>query len=524
MSFRYILILLGLLADPVALTAQGPKNGQDVINTVYNSLNEAIGINQLPPKLVIKETQEFLAQLVPSKKEIQIEWAAYEVCRTMGADSLNALAFILGHELAHHYRNHKWLSEAGTGFASEKLKDKLESLDIDISTSILYETEADVFGSYYAKKAGFSISVADTLLTKLYKAYGLPSSISARYPDLSERIAIANKVLKKTTQLNDVYNISGFLYITQHYRSSAALLNHILSSEIHPREVYNNIGGCYIRMGLAYADDETNRLMVPLTMDAYSRLEDRDRSGRYDSLKALEYFNKAAAVFNLANNLDDKYINSKINTAIACLLTGSYKKAANKLDEASDLTLGSDADNSVTKSKIEYIRVLLSHFQANKSKQEILLVLSKQHPGISAQSTNMADFNIDSSQPITLTLNVINTDSLFNQFTPLFFQDAVYMPVIGEGRSKIKFKELNDIIYIQTELKGTDGFNAIHKIIKVSKTHPQFKAIAQLVDTSTKELHPDFNHKIAFARLNGGQTIFMRKGVDGHFEYVYLLK
>lgn len=42
----------------------------------------------------------------PDKIQIGLEEKAYDICISFGADSLNALAALLGHELVHYFEKH----------------------------------------------------------------------------------------------------------------------------------------------------------------------------------------------------------------------------------------------------------------------------------------------------------------------------------------------------------------------------------------------------------------------------------
>ena len=104
-----VLILFGSFVN--AQSSITEKN----IRNVYSRLISSIGdMSRTPPVLVMVNSRLFVAQYVPSRNMIQLEYAAFDICRQLGEDSLDGIAFIIAHELGHYYRNHSWLSEAGS--------------------------------------------------------------------------------------------------------------------------------------------------------------------------------------------------------------------------------------------------------------------------------------------------------------------------------------------------------------------------------------------------------------------------
>jgi len=76
---------------------------------VFDQLVQARGDFQMrPPKFIMSDAERQVAIARPRKAEITLELKAYEVCRSMGKDSLNALAVLLSHELIHYYEKHDW--------------------------------------------------------------------------------------------------------------------------------------------------------------------------------------------------------------------------------------------------------------------------------------------------------------------------------------------------------------------------------------------------------------------------------
>ena len=149
--------------------AQSKAYIEKVVSEVYHNLNEAIGDGSHDiPTLVMSENKKSVAKYIPNGNKIEFEYQAYQICRKMGKDSLNAVAFILSHELGHYYRNHKWLSDVGSSYAGTELGDQLELAKVSLDTTIRIETEADEYSCFYSKMAGYSILNAAQFFDSLY--------------------------------------------------------------------------------------------------------------------------------------------------------------------------------------------------------------------------------------------------------------------------------------------------------------------------------------------------------------------
>ena len=75
--------------------------------SVWNNLISSIGNNNpRAPELVLKTSEQNPASYNPKTSTVRIEKKVLEICYSFGNDSLNALAYILAHELGHHYQNH----------------------------------------------------------------------------------------------------------------------------------------------------------------------------------------------------------------------------------------------------------------------------------------------------------------------------------------------------------------------------------------------------------------------------------
>ena len=183
----------------------GQTSSKKQIEQVFNKLVLAYGNSKAAPKLMyfqetVKATTPALYTSNP-QPTIKFDLKFYELCRTFGKDSLNAVSVVLGHELAHHYNEHTFCSDFA--FALRNKNDTLSSkLKLTSKTEKMsLETQADHKGLFYAAAAGYNpFDIQERLLDEIYKYYKLPD-VNPGYPSKQERKDIAKTVRDKSEKL-----------------------------------------------------------------------------------------------------------------------------------------------------------------------------------------------------------------------------------------------------------------------------------------------------------------------------------
>ena len=75
------------------------------VQQLFDQLYAVNGITRIKkPALSMSGENVKVAAYYPSKNAIVLDEKAWQICRSMGRDSLAALAFIFGHELAHAFQ------------------------------------------------------------------------------------------------------------------------------------------------------------------------------------------------------------------------------------------------------------------------------------------------------------------------------------------------------------------------------------------------------------------------------------
>jgi hypothetical protein len=441
--------------------AQSKAYIDKLVNTVYDNLNEAIGDGSHDiPTLVMSEKNKSVARYIPNGNKIEFEYQAYQICRKMGKDSLNAVAFILSHELGHYYRDHKWLSDVGSSYAGTELGEKLELAKESIDSTIRFETEADEYSCFYSKMAGYSIINAPQFFDSLYVGYRFPDKMN-RYPSLKQRKEIASTIEKQTSELYRLYDIASIMMLKGEYRCASILYKNILNKRFGSREIFNNIGVSYALEGLKYASDEYKDLAFPFSIDLSSRLSDNLRgSDQSDSLKAASYFKRAKEMFEKSKKLDGHYQPAKINLAIVSSLNYDFRFAYYLLSELEEIK----TNNSSEKLKIEYTRALIDLISRKEHAIEKIKTL--------ALRDHLALITINRINHIdSLNIKQINdNDELLNfskDFNKSKFVDLPIKLFTGEGNVLIYNRDSSNYRYSMLEFKSSGGFSRVFYFVEV---------------------------------------------------------
>ena len=315
------------------------KISKSSAHNVYNDIILAIGnTNPRAPILEIKNTLNNPAEYYPAKNIIRIEEKLLNICYTFDKDSLNVLAYILAHELAHHYQNHGYSSR----FASLDFSNEIDKKKEKSQQKIDNETQADVYAGFYSHIAGYNaLGKAELFLDEIYKVYKLPDELP-NYPTLLQRKKIIRENKKSFEKLRYLFDIANISMSLGKYNYTEKILSYILNQNFTSREIYNNLGLCYVNQALELnLEGKYFNLIIPFKMDMSSRLQEPilTRSGMTDRDYAIVLLKKASNEFNTALKLDPSYIKAKENLFYTNL-------CLNYLGEKTDLSIYNELLNN----------------------------------------------------------------------------------------------------------------------------------------------------------------------------------
>ena len=341
---KYLLLLLCGFVSLISFGQDSPEKKQ--IQAVFDQLVTAYGSARTQPELIVFQSSD--KQIMPAKYEpspkpkIQVDASLVTIFRGFGKDSLNALAVVLSHELAHYYSDHSFCSDYAFAVKgqSKSLSDTLKSLSTQ--EKIIKETEADQKGFFYAAAAGFPpFGVQSKVLDEIYSAYGMKDT-NSDYPSKQERKGIALTAEEKARDLYNTFQ-SGLRWMVEKNYEKAIEAFEEANSYIPFRENYNNMGVARALMALDlkdpdYAEKEfPDRFLYPLEIDNQSRLKkELIRGTDYDKEEKINQL-LTTAMINLeeAIRLDRGYFQSYINLACVFDLLGNQDMAIGTIKKLS---------------------------------------------------------------------------------------------------------------------------------------------------------------------------------------------
>lgn len=308
---EYKLKVSKVIYDRIAQTAKDSRK-QPTFNFIYNYAKPY-----------------YNAYYDPSNNTINLGEGIYDLCVKFGEDSLNALAMVLGHELAHFYKDHGWGMAFGTANEDLEVASKIYKLKLTSERKTECEAQADYYGGLFAYMAGYkSLDVGSRFFKDLYAAAQIPS-VTYGYPTLQDRMKIGENSKKKLEKLIAVFEAGNLLNATDDFERAASCYDHIIS--IFPsREIYNNAGVALAREALKLYDVEKIKFAYPFTMDLETRMDNAGQKGlsedRDEKMKRL--LSEAKDMFNTAIKMDPEYAPAYVNLTMVADLEGDHELAA----------------------------------------------------------------------------------------------------------------------------------------------------------------------------------------------------
>jgi tetratricopeptide (TPR) repeat protein len=377
-AFLLCLFLLGALKEGKAqklLPEQAPR--YRVIRQVFDRLTYVFANSRPQPQLQVlarsPHKAKIIAQYIPGHRPlIKVDEEVFELCQSLGKDSLNALAVLLSHELAHHYRNHDWYDTFGIGQTDRRLKDDVRRM----------EAEADFYGCFYGELAGYATGfIFPTVLDLLYQNFQLDERMEGYLPK-AERKAIYQKMQNEAAGMVAVFKAGQFLYLIKEFDSAARCFDYLVN--LFPsREILHNLSAAKLQQALLlYYSQAQNLFVYPIELDARSRLATIRRLPP-TALNAEEYQQLLAEARKYAEKsreTDPEYVPAYINLACIHLLLGNEPAAVGVINELSPRRL---TGNAHTMRGIAYYQ----DRQPEKARQDF--------EAARQQKAYLADYNLD---------------------------------------------------------------------------------------------------------------------------------
>lgn len=303
----------------------------EVAKDVFDDLVAGQGdFRRQAPTFVMKDSEMFVAWARPESAEIGLEELAYDICASFGADSLNALAALLAHELMHYYEKHEWSRHFVKQNQGLTTAQRMEQ----IKEGLKLEAQADHLGGFLAYSVGYDVyGIMPQLLEKIYAetGYDLPNDIPG-YPSLEDRVAMSESAMEHLKDLQVVLETANYLQVLGINETADQYYRFILR-DFQSRDIYNNAGTNLLMSALDFFTEKEMPFALPIELDPESRLTrprtrdpERERIRQREAIigRAIDYFDRALL-------LDENYHPAYLNKAVSYALIYDWEEAEYQL-------------------------------------------------------------------------------------------------------------------------------------------------------------------------------------------------
>jgi tetratricopeptide (TPR) repeat protein len=322
-------------------SVQAQHNAEVQIKNVFNQLVTAYGSAKTAPELeFMKANPKSATPALYVKPVIKVDLKLYTLCQIFGKDSLNALSVVISHELAHYYYDHSFCTDFAFAMSKQNIEFAKQIKLINKNQKVIYETQADDKGLFYAAIAGYNpFEIQPKILDAIYKFYQL-KEVNEGYPTKTERKEIAQNALVKSQKLHTVFQEALNAKEKNEYDKALTLFEEV-NRDFPSRENYNNIGimktlrALNLKVLSKDEYDSPQRFLYPLEVDNASRLNQNGTRGsdeeKQEKMTAL--LKSAQKDFEKAISLDTNYTIAYINLACVYDLLDNPEATIGKIKE-----------------------------------------------------------------------------------------------------------------------------------------------------------------------------------------------
>lgn len=322
------------------------KRKAEVAKRVYNDIAQTARDYRQPPifNFVYQEEGEPLyynAYYNPKNNGVYMSEALYDLSVSFGADSLNVLALILGHELAHFYKGHGWGMSFGMANEDIQIAQKIYQRQYNSQERAEMEAEADYFGGLFGYLAGYNtLKVGGKFFKKLYGAAQLPDTVKG-YPTLAERVQICENSQQKLIEQLPVFHAANWAAVIGEYSTASACYDYLIGV-LPSRELYNNAGTVLALEAIEYYSPQELRYAYPFGLDFNTYLDTAYMDHRGGGPELLvdqtearkQLLTEAKGRFESAIKTDVNYPPAYINMSLTQSLLGDHETAGAQASKA----------------------------------------------------------------------------------------------------------------------------------------------------------------------------------------------
>lgn len=307
----------------ISFIGQSQSNPPDFAQKVYDDLFKNLYATKQINKPVLQyfsDDENLIIDYIPSNGgldgKIRLGVNFIELMRSFDKDSSNALAFVLGHEMAHIFLEQSNIDRVGSGYADKELRKKLKEIKDSVYTSI-FERQADEQAIFNAHIGGYNVThIAEQVICKIYEAFELKENLKG-YPSLDERKQIIRFSVHKMEALLERFELGNLFFVSGNYEHSEKIYNAILTEGFRSAEIYNNLGLCQL-FKVIESDTIYQKYEWPIYLDSKTKLISNSQRDIF-GVDVKECLTEAIRYFELSKGFNG-YKWSNLNLSIAHLL------------------------------------------------------------------------------------------------------------------------------------------------------------------------------------------------------------
>lgn len=332
---------------------------------VYANLATAMGLIDRPELVVDPYGRSSVAAIHYQKHQIVVDEQFVNVCwQQFPGRAADALAFVLGHELAHYVFQHHWGETFSSSYALTDIAQGMEAAQAQLKALPLWETQADQAGGIYAYLAGYQPGdIAATLLATIYDTYGFPEQMPG-YPSLQDRVTIAQANNEQVNDWITIYETGNYATLAGAYEVADYCYAHVIQQGFSSREVLNNHAVALIQQALLGMDDKKVRFVYPVELDMETRLGSNTRGSSTPEL----LLNRARQRLMQAIWVDPEYATGWLNLACVQSLLGELDDAVFYAEKA--LLLARKYEQTATAANAQVVQGIHAALSGNNKEAQ----------------------------------------------------------------------------------------------------------------------------------------------------------
>lgn len=266
------------------------------------------------------------------------------------------LAFVLGHEIAHHLKDDFWHIRFFQAIEASKGRDPQQNKILQEVRSIAGLTEqvlakelqADEYGIVYASMAGFRTHAVVTednqvnffadWVSALDPTHIVGMHKNPAHPSAQQRAETVKARLRQILDRVELFHWGLWFYQAGSYPRAILAFQKFLEF-FWGREVYHNLASSHHQLALKYYRLGKGRTIalpfkLSLAIDPRTRAREIFRGGKTPDELFQEHLNKAIEFYQTAISLDPAYLLSYNNLGAALILKDDVYKAIATLQDA----------------------------------------------------------------------------------------------------------------------------------------------------------------------------------------------